>query len=292
MHSAEAENLQVHSDRITDAEFTAISKIVYDHFGIVLGEEKRSLVVGRLHHCLAKRRISSFSEYLQLLKGDQSREIISELVNQISTNFTSFFREPAHFDFLTNKALPEVLSNLQKQGSNDLRIWCAACASGEEAYTLQMVIMKKLGLEYANWDAGLLATDISEKALSSARSATYSAEQMQGVSDDLKRAYFKANGSDQFSAKEVLRNQILFRRFNLMNERFPFPKPFQIIFARNVMIYFDEETRKNLIRKFYNVLAPGGYLFIGHSETINSGWTDFRSVLPAVYHKRPMIKGA
>lgn len=273
-------------DVISDSEFQSISHLVHDQFGIVLGEEKRSLVIGRLHSCLTKRGLKSFGDYLKLLKEDKSGEIISELVNQISTNFTSFFREPAHFNFLTNRALSDVLTTLRNRRSNDLRIWCAACASGEEAYTLQMVIMRKLGLEYAQLDAGLLATDISAKALSAASQAIYSADQLKAVDNDMKLSYFKSVGADQYVVKEHVRNQILFRRFNLMNERFPFSKPFQIIFARNVMIYFDEETRRNLVRKFYKYLEPGGYLFIGHSETINSNWTDMRSILPAVYQKR------
>lgn len=273
-------------DQITDAEFWSLSKLVYNNFGIVLGEEKRSLVIGRLTSCLSRRGLKSFSEYLKLLKNDANGEIHSELVNQISTNFTSFFRESSHFDFLAERALPEIMTRLRKRGSKDLRFWCAACASGEEAYTIQMVIMKKLGLDYGAFDAGLLATDISTKVLNTAKAGIYTEEQIGGMDAEMKRYCFKQTEPAQFVVKDNIRSQILFRRFNLMNERFPFKTPFQIIFARNVMIYFDDETRKQLVRKFYNHLEPGGYLFIGHSETINPDWTDFKSVLPAIYQKR------
>ena len=283
--NAALDDSQKHIDPITDAEFSAISRIVYTNFGIVLGEEKRSLVVGRLHSCLGRRGLTNFGEYLRLLKRDESGEIHSELVNQISTNFTSFFREPAHFDFLANTVLPEWTAKLNKRGSNDLRIWCAACASGEEAYTLQMVIMRKLGLDYGSYDGGLLATDISAKALLVAKTAVYSAEQIGPISPGMRHAYFKSLGNNQFIVRDNIREQILFKRFNLMNERFPFGKKFQIIFARNVMIYFDEDTRQRLIRKLYNQLESGGYLFIGHSETINPEWTDLKNILPATYLK-------
>ncbi|RYZ48735.1 MAG: protein-glutamate O-methyltransferase CheR [Proteobacteria bacterium] len=282
---ANALQLENDDNQISDNEFHAISRLVYKNFGIVLGEEKRSLVVGRLHGCLSKRKISSFSQYLNLIKSDMTGEILSELVNQISTNFTSFYREASHFEYLADKALPEVMKMLSSRRSNDLRIWCAACSSGEEAYTIQMTVMKKLGLQYGTMNAGLLATDISAKVLDLAKAATYTAEQVATVHPDLKKSYFKVLPDGRHEVKPNVRDQILFRRFNLMNETFPFKTPFQIIFCRNVMIYFDEETRKKLIGKFYELLEPGGYLFIGHSETVPLDCTRFKAILPAVYRK-------
>lgn len=272
-------------EQISDNEFHAISRLVYKNFGIVLGEEKRSLVVGRLHGCLSRRRIETFSQYLNLLKSDKTGELLSELVNQISTNFTSFYREASHFEFLAEKALPEVMKSLAARRSTDLRVWCAACSSGEEAYTIQITIMRKLGLQYPSMNAGLLATDISGKVLDIARQGQYNTEQIAGVNAEIKRIYFKALPDGRHEIKPNVREQILFRRLNLMNDHFPFKTPFQIIFCRNVMIYFDEETRKRLIQKFYNLLEPGGYLFIGHSETIPQDCAPFKSILPAVYRK-------
>jgi len=272
-------------DSISDGEFHAISRFVYKNFGIVLGEEKRSLVIGRLHNCLARRGIATYQEYVNLLKRDTTGELLSELVNQISTNFTSFYRESSHFEFLSDHALPDVLKLLQKRRSTDLRIWCAACSSGEEAYTLQITIMKKLGLQYAAMNAGLLATDISAKVLDIAKLGIYTTEQLSGAAEEIKRSYFKVQADGRYEVKASVREQILFRRFNLMNETFPFRTPFQIIFCRNVMIYFDEETRKRLIQRFYDVMEPGGYLFIGHSETIPMDCSNFKPILPAVYRK-------
>ncbi len=274
------------SQSIKDEEFEAMSRLVYENFGIVLSQEKRTLVVGRLNGCLSRRNIHSFSEYLALLKADKSKELLSELANQISTNFTSFYRESSHFDFLVERALPEVLERLRKRGSRDLRIWCAACSSGEEAYTIQMNIQRKLGLDYNQWDAGLLATDISEKVLRLAKNGVYSREQLEKVPSELLNGYFRQQSDGTFAVKESVKNQILFRRFNLMNASFPFVRPFQIIFCRNVMIYFDDVTRQSLIRKFLNLLEPGGYLFIGHSESIGPNWSEFESMQTAVYRKR------
>lgn len=284
--AAEMSRFETSESQISDEEFAAISHLVYQTFGIVLGAEKRSLVVGRLHSCLTRRGLKSFSDYLRLLKADKSGEILSELVNHISTNFTSFFREASHFDFLASTALPEVLQILEKKRSNDLRVWCAACSSGEEAYTIQMTIMRKLGLQYSTFDAGLLATDISVRMLDVARRGVYTGEQLDRIPEEYRNGFFKSLGDDRFAVKDNMRNQILFRRLNLMNAKFPFGKPFQIIFCRNVMIYFDEATRRRLIEKFHDVLEPGGYLFIGHSETINSEWSRFQNILPAVYRKR------
>lgn len=285
MSAAEPLLQEDEKESISDAEFHAISHLVYKNFGIVLGNEKRSLVVGRLHGCLSRRGISSFGQYLNLLKGDRTGEILSELVNQISTNFTSFYREPAHFEYFSEKALPEIMRSLAGRKSNDLRIWCAACSSGEEAYTLQITMMKKLGLQYSSMNAGLLATDISAKVLDHARHGIYTSEQLMHVPEATKKSYFKTLPDGRLEVKPSLREQILFRRLNLMNDQFPFKTPFQAIFCRNVMIYFDEDTRRRLIRKFYDHLEPGGYLFIGHSETIPMDSAPFKTLQPAVYRK-------
>ncbi|WP_218110121.1 CheR family methyltransferase [Oligoflexus tunisiensis] len=281
-----AETLGMGSLRLTDNEFRAIARLVYENFGICLGEEKRGLVLGRLQSTLHRRQINDFSEYLAMLQQDRTGTLLSELVNQIATNHTAFFRENNHFQYLQQKALPDVLERLQKQQRRDLRIWCAACSSGEEAYTIQMCVMKSLGMQYAMLDAGLLATDISTKVLYQAAQGSYSGERVQDVPGDYVQSFFRLQADGNYQIIERVRNEIMFRRFNLMNQVFPF-KPFQIIFCRNVMIYFDANTRMNLLQRLYNCLEPGGYLFLGHSEAINSGSTPFKNLVPAVYQRRP-----
>jgi chemotaxis protein methyltransferase CheR len=271
---------------LTDNEFRSITRLIYENFGICLSEEKRGLVIGRLQSTLHRRQIRSFSEYLHLIQEDRTGALLSELVNQISTNHTAFFRESSHFQYLQQKVLPEVTERLQQERRRDLRIWCAACSSGEEAFTIQMSMMKAMGMRYSMFDAGLLATDISAKVLSQAAQGIYSSERVQDVPGDYLQSFFRLKADGNYQVVERVRNEILFRRFNLMNQVFPF-KPFQIIFCRNVMIYFDARTRLSLLQRLYNCLEPGGYLFLGHSESINSGSTPFKNIVPAVYQRRP-----
>ncbi|MDQ3231767.1 MAG: protein-glutamate O-methyltransferase CheR [Pseudobdellovibrionaceae bacterium] len=280
-----ADSLETGAMRLSDPDFRAISKLVYDNFGICLTDDKRGLVVGRLQSTLHRRQIPSFSIYLDMLLNDRTGAMLSELVNQISTNHTAFFRENSHFQFLQQKVLADVVERLQQQRRRDLRIWCAACSSGEEAYTIQMSVMKTLGLQYTALDAGLLATDISAKVLQQATQGIYSADRVQDIPQDYLRSFFRLQPDGSYQVQERLRQEIMFRRFNLMNGTFPF-KPFQIIFCRNVMIYFDANTRLNLLQRLYNCLEPGGYLFVGHSEAINSGSTPFKNLVPAVYQRR------
>jgi chemotaxis protein methyltransferase CheR len=273
------------SPPITDREFDEIKQIVYDRFGIVLTDQKRSLVVGRLQKILREKRFPTYSHYLTYLKNDASGQAISDLVNRISTNHTFFFREKAHFEYLSAQVLPEITQAMKKQNVRDLRFWCAACASGEESYTLTMLLLEFFGPEYSSWDAGLLATDISLQALSFAQRGVYPYERISQVPPALRNKYFHKAVEDTYAIADSLKKEITFRRFNLMNERFPFKKPFHIIFCRNVMIYFDQETRNTLIRKFYDLLVPGGYLFVGHSETVNRTVVPFEYVMPAVFRK-------
>ena len=271
--------------RLSAIEFRAIASLIYNNFGICLTEEKRGLVMGRLQSTLYRRQLRSFSEYLEQVQQDRSGSMLSELVNQISTNHTSFFREQSHFQFMQQKALPDVLARLQQQRRRDLRIWCAACSSGEEAYTIQMSVMKSLGLQYQTLDAGLLATDISAKVLSQAVQGAYGADRIGDIPEDYVQSFLKAQPDGSYQFIDKVRNEIMFRRFNLMNTNFPF-KPFQIIFCRNVMIYFDSTTRLNLLRRLHQCLEPGGYLFLGHSEAINPGSTPFVNLVPAVYQRK------
>ena len=268
---------------ISDREFLKIRNLVYDRFGINLTEEKRSLVVGRLQKILADRGFDSHETYCRFLVEDKTNQGLSELVNEISTNFSYFYRESAHFDFFVNHALPMTVSRLQSEGSRDIRIWSAGCSTGEEPYTLVMMMMEYFGANYSSWETGVLSTDISQKVLDVARRATYPADRIKGVPKVMRTKYFKSNGSGVVEVHEGLKSQVTFRRFNLMNTDFPFRKPFHMIFCRNVMIYFDSPTREALVRKFHEFIEPGGFLFIGHSETLGRQQKLFEYVQPATY---------
>ncbi len=270
---------------INNQEFGIIRDIVYRNFGIQLTEEKKSLVIGRLYKYLKEFKFESFSEYCEHLLKDQSGKALNELVNRITTNFTYFYREHAHFEFFRSQILPETVKRLQNEASNDIRIWCAGCATGEEPYTLAIIMLEFFGPRYDKWDAGVLATDISEKALKKAVTAVYSEETLKKLPSQIRQRYFSRNNNGLWHLSKKVRDEVLFRRFNLMNNNFPFKKPFHTIFCRNVMIYFDHPTRLLLIRKFHNFLVPGGYLIVSHSESLGRSQNLYRYVMPGVYRK-------
>ncbi len=270
---------------ISDREFGVIRNIVYKNTGINLTEEKRSLVIGRLYRYLKESRYDSFTSYCNHLLEDRTGKALNDLVNRITTNFTYFYRESRHFDFFTSNILPEMITRLKNEQSNDLRIWCAGCATGEEPYTLAILMLEFFGNRYSAWDAGVLATDISEKALRKAISAIYSSDSLRKVPSMIKRKYFRKVDDRTWQLTEEVKKEVLFRRFNLINNRFPFKKPFHTIFCRNVMIYFDHPTRLEIIKKFHDFLVPGGYLIVSHSESLGRSQDLYRYVMPGVYQK-------
>ncbi len=269
---------------ITDAEFHSIRDLVYDRFGITLSDQKKSLVVGRLQKILRQRGMSTFKQYYDMLVADKTNQAISELANQITTNHTFFFREPDHFDFFRSDILPWMTKEHKAKNNNDLRIWCAAASSGEEPYTLIITLLEHFGQDYKNWDCGLLATDVSEKALLAAKKGVYDTTRLQGVSPQILTKYFKKVGNT-YEVLDKLKKEVTIRRFNLMDKKLPFKKPFDCIWCRNVMIYFDGPTKIELVNRMYEHTVPGGYLLIGHSETLGRDQTPWKYVKPAVYRK-------
>jgi chemotaxis protein methyltransferase CheR len=277
----------VHTEmmQITDAEFHSIRDLVYQRFGITLSDQKKSLVVGRLQKILRQHGFKNFKQYYDMLVADKTDKSISELANQITTNHTFFFREPDHFDFFKKTILPWMVQEHNRKRDKDLRVWCAAASSGEEPYTLIISLMEYFGNDYKNWDCGLLATDVSEKALVAAKRGVYDPQRFQGVTPQIINKYFKKQPDGNYAVSEELKKEVTIRRFNLMNKILPFKKPFDCIWCRNVMIYFDLQTKIDLVNRMYEKTVPGGYLLIGHSETIGREQTPWKYICPAVYRK-------
>lgn len=269
---------------ISDNELEQLAQIVYQKYGIVLTTKKRALIISRLQPILIKRGFTNFQDYVNFI-AHANEAALTELVNRITTNHTYFFREMAHFDFLTNTAFPEFVEYHKKINSNNLRIWCAAASTGEEPYSLAMQLKEYFGNDYSRWKAGLLATDISEAALEKALEGIYSSEAVNKLPKSLVSRYFAPHES-AFKVTSELQKEVVFRKFNLMTEVFPFKKNFDLISCRNVMIYFDNPTKEVLVNKLYEQLRPGGYLFIGHSESLNGLSTPFDYVTAAIYQKR------
>lgn len=267
---------------ITDKEFVQLAKYIKDNYGINLKEEKKMLVIGRLHNVLSENNFDNFSQYYKYLISDRTGNAVNILVNKITTNHTYFMREKSHFDYLRDKALPSLMNVVKDR---DLRMWCAGCSSGEEAYTLAMILDQFCQEQKLWWDKKILATDISDKVLNVAKRGIYQKEQIIVLPEVWKMNYLKKIDNDNFVFVDKLKNEIIYRKFNLMERVFPFKKKFHVIFCRNVMIYFDMNTKNELINKFYNSLEYGGYLFIGHSESLGGQPTGFKYIMPSVYRK-------
>jgi len=262
--------------------FSRLSRLVYDRFRILLTERKRSLVVSRLSRFVQTQGFERFEDYLDSVEDDRSGRAVSELVNRLSTNFTFFNREPAHFEFFQRTFLPE--RDRAARGDKRLHIWVPGCSSGEEPWMLAICLSEHYGPTVAQ-KAAILATDISARALSTALEGLYSGENTSRLPASLRHKYFDEVGPDSWRVKDGLRNLVLFRRLNLNRPSYPFRRPMDAIFCRNVMIYFDQQTREALSRRFHLNLLADGCLFIGHSETIESTEL-FSRVLPAIYRRK------
>jgi len=271
--------------QLTDKEFNQLRTLVYDRWGIKLGDQKRSLVAGRLQKIVKEVGCNDFSDYINYLENDASGKAMGVLIDRISTNHTFFWRENDHFQYFSKTILPEVIGRLKTRREHDLRIWCPGCSSGEEPFTLAMLVSEYLGKEMVNWDVGILATDISNIVLTKAQIGKYSDENVNHLPNDLKYKYLHKQPDKQWLIDEKIKKMVLYRRLNLMRESYPFRKQFQIIFCRNVMIYFDVPTRQELVSRFYRYCETDGYLFIGHSETLGRNNTLFKYVNPAIYKR-------
>lgn len=268
--------------KITDKEFRQLSHYIQVNYGIHLKPEKKTLVMGRLNNVLLENNCRNFTQYLTLLERDKSGEAASQLINKITTNHTFFMREAGHFDYVRDQVLPYLQQTVLDK---DLRIWSAGCSSGEEPSTLAMIINDYFGKEKMLWDTQILATDISDQILQKARTGEYSNEQIDSLPIDWKAKYFRKINNEKSVLVDQIKNEIIYRKFNLMDGVFPFKKKFHVIFCRNVMIYFDHKTKVELVNKLYDLTEPGGYLFIGHSESLSRDDTRYRYVLPSVYRK-------
>lgn len=264
---------------ITDQEFREMVSFVYKKYGIDL-TKKRQLIEGRLSHTLKTKGINSFSQYMELLHKDASGEEMHTFLNKITTNHSYFARENDHFEFLIQSAIPQ----LEKTRRGELRIWSAGCSAGQEPYNIAMAMDQYFGSRKSQWDTTILATDISMNVLNKAKAGIYPADNLNGLPPQWKNRYFDRLPNGDYQVVEKIRREVVYRPFNLM-EPFSYKKPFDIIFCRNVMIYFDAETTNRLVEKFYQATAEGGYLFIGHSEAVDKRNTQYAYLRPAVYQR-------
>lgn len=264
---------------MTDAQYILLMRIIYDCAGINLGDSKKELLLARLNKILRRRKIRGFGEYLRILREDATGNELIMLLDAISTNVTHFFRESGHFEFLAERlASDERMANP--------RIWSAGCSSGEEPYSIAVILLEYFPRPLPPLPC-ILATDLSTRMLSRASEGVYSEKSAKDMDPVLMKKYFlrgKNSSEGMIRVKRELSSLITFQRQNLM-EPFDFNGLFHFIFCRNVMIYFDSSTRQRLVERFFQVLEPGGYLIIGHSESLNSIQHQFRYVQPTIYRK-------
>lgn len=258
---------------MTAQDFEFIRNLAYQHTGIVLPERKRHLVYSRLCRRLRALQLANFSQYCHYISNEHSE--IKQFINALTTNLTAFFREAHHFDYLETTLVPL----WQKKRVKRLRIWSSACSTGEEPYSIAMTLAQSFGI--GEWDLKILATDLDTNVIEKAERAIYPRESIDNVPQKYKEKYL-SHQAEMVRVKDTIQQLVYFKQLNLL-ETWPMQGPFDAIFCRNVLIYFDAETKKKIIAKFRQLLSNDGYLFIGHSETLTQLSTEFELIGQTIY---------
>ena len=273
---------------LTDSDFNLFRNLIYEQSGISLNPSKKELLRTRLRARLEREKFASYRAYYKFIVQDKTGKALVPLLDDISTNLTSFYREVNHFDFL-NKVLPDWIKRKKKAGDDTFRIWSAGCSTGEEPYTIAFTMLPHLSNHAGNMNLKILATDLSTDVLKKASEGLYRLDRMGDVPLGVKKSFFF---DDQSVTNQIMvrvrpdvKKLVTFRRFNLMSPQFPFKNQFDYIFCRNVMIYFDKPTQETLVAKYYRFLKQGGYLFIGHSESLTTIKHSYNYLMPTIYQK-------
>ncbi|MDR0885957.1 MAG: protein-glutamate O-methyltransferase CheR [Clostridiales Family XIII bacterium] len=268
---------------LSDHEFKQIADYVKQYFGVNLSR-KRTLIEGRLGFYITSKGYTSYQDYLDYAINDSSKKELANMISRLTTNHTYFMREQDHFEFYRDHVLPWIEHELD---SKDLWVWSAGCSSGQEPYTLSIFT-----LEYTSgqlgWDTSILASDVADEALMVAKRGIYPKEELsklsEVISDSHFKKYFSKVDDETYKVTDLLRSNVSFINFNLLAP-YNFKKQLHVIFCRNVMIYFDTDTKTEIINKMYDCLLPGGYLFIGHSESLSTLKHNFKYIMPSIYRK-------
>jgi chemotaxis protein methyltransferase CheR len=275
-----------HDESISNADFGRLRRLIYEQSGINLSFDKKTMLELRIKRRLRSLNLTSYAQYCEYLfaRHGQKDELV-HLIDVVATNKTDFFREAGHFEFLIEKALPDLLA---RNGSGQqILAWSAGCSTGEEPYTLAMVL-NEYGLAHPGFRFRVLATDISTTALAKATLGVFSSEVVRPVPPELRQKYFMRSRDPKSNLLRVvpeLRQRVEFRRLNFMESDFGLAEKAEVIFCRNVIIYFDRPTQEQILKKLIRHLAPGGYAFVGHAETLHNMDVPLMAVAPALYRK-------
>lgn len=265
---------------MTDSDFATIAKVAYELTGITLGDHKKNMIYGRLARRVRALGMHSFASYCSLIQ-QSGHEEIPHFINSITTNLTAFFREMHHFEFLTNTVCPELIR--KNSATRRVRVWSAGCSTGEEPYSIAMTLADHLPVK--SWDIKILATDLDTNVVDHGKTGIYRNDRVVGINESYqKRWLLTSPGRDQVKIKPELKEFITFKPLNLLHE-WPMKGPFDVIFCRNVVIYFDKATQRALFDRYADILKPDGYLFIGHSETLHNVTSRFRSLGKTIYQR-------
>ena len=262
--------------RLTDSEFHYIVSFVSGNYGIDLSQ-KRKLIEARLAGELRTHGFKSYEEYISMMKANPAE--IDTFINKITTNYSYFNREMEHYNFIMKTVIPE----LMERKKSSVSVWSAGCSTGEEPYNIAMAIDSALGIHRSNWSVSIMATDVSTRALAVARKAQYPETELTSMPPEWVKNYMVKLPNGTYQVNDAIRRVVSFSQFNLMAP-FP-PRMYDVIFCRNVMIYFKQTTSQTVIRKFYDRTQNGGYLFIGHSESISHGDNPYQYIKPSIFHK-------
>ena len=282
----EGESIVPERHRMKLSEFRMVSEYITGNYGIKLPEFKKTMVEGRLQKRLRELSFNDFASYLTYTFSDDGREELLSMIDAITTNKTDFFREEQHFTFMRNNILPDFSKS---NGHEELRVWSAASSSGEEIYSIAIEIeeykrtLTKGGVRYS-----ILGTDLSVEELKKAKAAIYSNERIRDIPVELRKRYFlKSRDRERARVRVIpaLRSHVSFERLNLMNADYDMKGQFHVIFCRNVLIYFDQQTQEDVINKLCRYLKPDGYFFLGHSESIIGKKVPLKQLMPTVYRK-------
>ena len=263
---------------ISDADFRRLANFVQSNYGIDLSQ-KRQLITGRLSVTIKQLGYSNFTDFVDHLLKTKDEKEVTLLLNKLTTNYTFFMREQDHLDYFRDQIIPDIVRRHERDKS--LAIWSAGCSSGEEPYNISMYLFDYLGSQASQWDTRILATDISAQALNTARQGIY--ELPDTIPAEWRRKYFTDLKNGRHQVVPAIKNNVIFQTFNLMDP-IRFRRKFDVIFCRNVMIYFDQPTKDALVQRFYDATNPGGYFLISYSENLSPG-TPYRRLAPATFQK-------
>ncbi|WP_086932491.1 CheR family methyltransferase [Agarilytica rhodophyticola] len=282
MNSAPAKNTDSPPSReynMMDKDFRRIQKIAFNLTGITLSDQKKNMVYSRIVRRLRALKLNSFSSYCDLIESEGNTEL-TDFINAITTNLTSFFRENHHFEYLNETVIPDLIK--KNAGTRRIRIWSAGCSTGEEPYSISMVLDHFTHIR--KWDVKILATDLDSNVVATARAGHYAEDRVDGIPSQYKKYinFNKADGSGQ--VKPEIQSRIQFNQLNLLHD-WPMKGQFDVIFCRNVVIYFNIDTQKKLFDRYANILTTNGKLFIGHSESLHNVTDRFTSLGRTIYER-------